>query len=250
MTDHLDILGVIPARWASKRFPGKPLAMLKGKPLIQWVWERAFQVYGVSEWLVATDDSRIKDVVRQFGGTAVMTSSGHASGTDRIAEVCRDRSEQIIVNIQGDEPLLDPKAVEQMIVALNSDDAAAVGTAAFPIRSLEELDDPNVVKVSLDRSHRALMFSRSAIPYVREQQDRRCWIDLGIHYRHLGVYVYRREALFDFCRWKPGPLEQAEKLEQLRFLEHGIPIICALVDKGSPGVDTPEDLNQLIKMIP
>ncbi|KPL07628.1 hypothetical protein AMJ86_03795, partial [bacterium SM23_57] len=173
-----------------------------------------------------------------------------SSGTDRIAEVAKDRSEQMIVNIQGDEPLLDPKAVEAMIGALNSDDGAAVGTAAFPIRSLEELDDPNVVKVSLDLNHRTLTFTRSALPYVRDQQNRRSWIDRGIHYRHLGVYAYRREALFDFCRWKPGPLEQAEKLEQLRFLEHGIPIVCALIDKGSPGVDTPEDLHQLITMIP
>ena len=250
MAERLDILGVIPARWASTRFPGKPLAMLKGGPLIQWVWERAIQVDGVSEWLVTTDDPRIEEAVKQFGGHAMMTSSDHASGTDRIAEVAKDRPEQMIVNIQGDEPLLDPKAVEAVIVALNSDDAAGVGTAAFPIRSLEELDDPNVVKVSLDLNQRALTFTRSAIPYVRDHQDRRSWIDRGIHYRHLGVYVYRRAALFDFCRWKPGPLEQAEKLEQLRFLEYGTPIVCAHVDKGSPSVDTPEDLDRLIKMIP
>jgi 3-deoxy-manno-octulosonate cytidylyltransferase (CMP-KDO synthetase) len=244
-----DILGVIPARWGSRRFPGKPLAILNGKPLIHRVWERAVRVKGVGSWLVATDDRRILETVIGFGGKAVMTSSDHASGTDRIAEVMQGRSENIIVNIQGDEPALDPASVETMINALQMDKQAGVGTAAFPIRSMEELDDPNVVKLVFDLRNRALMFSRSPIPHIRDRQDRQAWIAQGIHYRHLGVYAYRREALMAFSRWEPGPLELAESLEQLRFLEHGVPVACALVDHGSPGVDTPDDLRRLEQII-
>ena len=244
-----DILGVIPARWGSKRFPGKPLAILKGKPLIQWEWERAVRVKGVDSWLVATDDHRIFDAVIGFGGEAVMTSPDRASGTDRIAEVLHGRSEAVIVNIQGDEPMLDPASVTAMIEALQADNKAGVGTAAFPIRSVEELDDPNVVKVVFNLHNRALIFSRSPIPYIRDQEDRQVWIARGVHYRHLGVYAYRREALMEFSKWDPGPLELAENLEQLRFLEHGVLIACALVDHGSPGVDTPNDLGRLEKII-
>jgi len=244
-----DILGVIPARWGSKRFPGKPLALLKGKPLVRWAWDRAQQVRNVASWLVATDDRRILEAVQAFGGNAILTASDHATGTDRIAEVIAGRSNTLVANIQGDEPLLDPKAVEAAISALCAHPDAGVGTAAFPIHTLEELEDPNVVKVLLDLDHRALAFTRSPVPFVRDQSDRRSWIARGIHYRHLGVYLYRREALTAFSRWKPGPLEQAESLEQLRFLEHGVAIVCALVDKGSPGVDTPEDLHRLEQLI-
>jgi 3-deoxy-manno-octulosonate cytidylyltransferase (CMP-KDO synthetase) len=244
-----DILGVIPARWDSKRFPGKPLALLKDKPLIQWVWEKANQVQGVDNWLVATDDRRIRESVIEFGGEAVMTSTDHPSGSDRIAEVARERSEDIIINIQGDEPALDPAAVEAMINALHLDENAGVGTAAFPIKSVAELDDPNVVKVAFDLHHRALLFSRSPIPHIRDQRDQQSWIAQGVHYRHLGIYAYRRDVLMAFSQWEPGPLELAENLEQLRFLERGITMVCALVDRGSPGVDTPDDLRRLEQMI-
>jgi 3-deoxy-D-manno-octulosonate cytidylyltransferase len=244
-----DILGVIPARWESKRFPGKSLAILKGKPLIQWVWERAVQVKGVSKWLVATDDKRIYETVFGFMGLAVMTSPHHHSGTDRIAEVVEKNPAEIIINVQGDEPLLEPSSVEAILSAMELDSEAQVGTAAFPIHSMAELDDPNVVKVLIDLNHRALAFSRSPIPYVRDSESLQSWLDLGIHYCHLGCYVYRREALLRFAHWEPGPLEQAEKLEQLRFLEHGIPMICTIVSQGSPGVDTPEDLQRIERMI-
>ena len=244
-----DILGVIPARWESKRFPGKSLAILKGKPLIQWVWERASQVKGVSKWLVATDDQRIYEAVFGFGGQVVMTSSHHTSGTDRIAEVIEKNPVDIIINVQGDEPLLEPSSVEAILSAMELDTEAQVGTAAFLIRTVAELDDPNVVKVLLDLNHRALAFSRSPIPYVRDSESRQSWLDLGIHYCHLGCYVYRREALLQFSRWGPGPLERAEKLEQLRFLEHGVPMVCVIVSQGSPGVDTPEDLSRIEKLI-
>jgi len=249
MGNSADILGVIPARWDSKRFPGKSLALLKEKPLIQWVWERAIQVKGVSNWLVATDDQRIYNAVVGFGGQAVMTSSHHTSGTDRIAEVVEKRQEAIIVNIQGDEPLLEPVTIETILSALESNRETQVGTAAFPIRSVTELNDPNVVKVLLDLNHRALAFSRSPVPYVRDHKSHQSWLDLGIHYCHIGCYVYRREALLQFSRWNPGPLELAEKLEQLRFLEHGIPMVCVIVNQGSPGVDTPEDLQRIEQII-
>ena len=250
MVDSSDILGVIPARWGSKRFPGKPLARLSDKPLIQWVWERAIQVNGVSQWLVATDDERISDAVQAFGGQALMTSPDHQSGTDRIIEVIQKYPHQIIVNIQGDEPLLNPRSVETIIHALESDPEAAVSTAAFPIHSHEELDDPNVVKVAVSKNHRALIFTRAAIPHVRDQASRSAWTKLGIHYRHLGVYVYRRETLITYSQWEPGPLETAEKLEQLRFLEHGAVMTCPLVEDGSPGVDTPEDLRNIARLMP
>ena len=250
MSDTSDILGVIPSRWGSKRFPGKPLATLHGKPLIQWVWERAIQVDGISQWLVATDDKRISDAVRAFGGQALMTSPTHQSGTDRIIEVIEHHPHQIIVNIQGDEPLLNPRSVETIIQALAADPDAAVSTAAFPIHNLKELDDPNVVKVVVNKNHRALMFTRAAIPHVRDQASRSAWTNLRIHYRHLGVYVYRRDTLLTYAQWKPGPLELAEKLEQLRFLEHGAVVACPLVEDGSPGVDTPEDLRNIEQLIP
>jgi len=244
-----DILGVIPARWGSKRFPGKPLALLKGKPLIQWAWERAQEVGVVASWLVATDDRRILETVQAFGGNAVLTAADHASGTDRIVEVMTGRSNSLVVNIQGDEPLLDPRAVEAAISTLCADPESGVGTAAFPILTSEELDDPNVVKVLFDLDHRALAFTRAPVPFVRDQPNRQSWTARGVHYRHLGVYVYRREALTAFSSWKPGPLEQAENLEQLRFLEYGVSIVCALVDMGSPGVDTPEDLRRLEQLM-
>ncbi len=250
MADSSDILGVIPARWGSKRFPGKPLVKLHGKTLIQWVWERAVQVNGVSQWLVATDDERISHAVRAFGGQALMTSPEHQSGTDRIIEVIQHYPHQIVVNIQGDEPLLNPKSVETIIQALESDPEAAVSTAAFPIRSIKELDDPNVVKVAVSKNHRALMFTRAAIPHVRDQSTRSEWTNLRIHYRHLGVYGYRRKALLTYSQWKPGPLEMAEKLEQLRFLEHGVVVACPLIEDGSPGVDTPEDLRNIERLLP
>ncbi len=250
MADSSDILGVIPARWDSKRFPGKPLVKLHDKPLIQWVWERAVQVNGVSQWLVATDDSRISDAVQAFGGQALMTSTEHQSGTDRIIEVIQHYPHQMVVNIQGDEPLLNPRSVEIIIQALASDPEAAVSTAAFPIQSKEELNDPNVVKVAVSKNHRALMFTRAAIPHIRDQASRSAWTNLRIHYRHLGVYAYRRKALLTYSQWKPGPLETAEKLEQLRFLEHGAVVACPLVEDGSPGVDTPEDLRNIERLLP
>jgi 3-deoxy-D-manno-octulosonate cytidylyltransferase len=249
MGNASDTLGVIPARWGSRRFPGKVLANLRGKPVIQWVWEKAVQVKGISKWLVATDDNRIFDAVGGFGGSAVMTSPDHPSGTDRIVEVMEGRTESIIVNVQGDEPLLNPDGVESMLAALKASPERMVGTAAYPIRALEELDNPNVVKVLLDRKSRAIAFSRSPIPYIRNRQSRQSWLELGVHYRHLGMYAYRREALEQFSQWEPGPLERAEQLEQFRFLEHGVPMICALVDHGSPDVNTPEDLKKIEQLL-
>jgi 3-deoxy-manno-octulosonate cytidylyltransferase (CMP-KDO synthetase) len=178
-----------------------------------------------------------------------MTSPDHQSGTDRIVEVIEHYPHRIVVNIQGDEPLLNPKSVETIIEALASDPDAAVGTAAFSIHSLKELDDPNVVKVVVSQNQRALMFTRAAAPHVRDQAARSEWINLKIHYRHLGVYVYRRDALLTYAQWKPGPLELAEKLEQLRFLEHGAVVACPLVENGSPGVDTPEDLVDIEQLL-
>lgn len=231
------IAAIIPARWASTRFPGKPLVKLRGKPLVQHVWERAQRAKSVDCVIVATDDMRIAEAAFDFGAEVALTSPKHPTGTDRLAEVAQKlRSASIILNVQGDEPDIAPSTIDRLARALRDDPSLGMVTAANPITNPADIRNPNVVKVVTDLSGRALYFSRSAIPHDRDGHA-------GIKYlRHQGIYGYRRKVLLDFVRWKPTPLEQAEKLEQLRALEHGVVIGVIVVKRASVGVDVPADL--------
>ena len=243
------VTAVIPARYASTRFPGKPLADLCGKPMIQWVCEGAARCPLIDQVLVATDDERIAAAVRAFGGTAVMTRADHPTGTDRLAEVAAGLESDLIVNVQGDEPLIDPKMIEAAVRPLLADPAIPMGTLKTKLTSLEEFHNPNVVKVVTDRRGFALYFSRAPIPHPRdfsEQLESR-WRELATA-KHVGLYVYRRDFLLAFPKLEPTPLEEQEKLEQLRALEHGHRIFVAETAMAAQGVDTPEDLERVKKV--
>ncbi len=233
----LEILGVIPARYASSRFPGKPLVPIAGKPMLQHVWERAARARSIGRLVVATDDERILAAARAFGAEARLTRPDHASGTDRVAEVAAAETAEWIVNIQGDEPLIDPAAIEQAVEGLRQAPEAGMGTLRKRIGEPGELADPNVVKVVCDGRGRALYFSRSRIPFPRE--------GAAAAYKHVGLYVYRREFLLQYPGLPVGPLERAEKLEQLRALENGFRIQVAETAYDSLGVDTPADLERV-----
>jgi 3-deoxy-manno-octulosonate cytidylyltransferase (CMP-KDO synthetase) len=234
-----DAVIVIPARYGSTRFPGKPLAQLWGKPIIQHVWERASKSRLCRRVIIATDDERIAAAARRFGAEVAMTRPDHPSGTDRVAEVAARLEANLIVNVQGDEPLVDPAAIDAAVEPLAADPAIPMGTLAAPCEEVADLANPNIVKVVMDRAGFALYFSRLPIPFVREGRAE------TTKYRHIGLYVYRREFLLALAKLPPTPLEQAEKLEQLRVLEHGHKIRVVIVDKASPGVDTVEDLRKL-----
>ncbi len=238
------VVGLIPARYASKRFPGKALADLVGKPLLQHVVERALRARRLSEVIVATDDARISSMVRGFGGTVRMTAATHPSGTDRIAEVARDLACDLVVNIQGDEPLIDPAEIDAAVDPLLADPAIPMGTLACPL-SLEQAADPNAVKVVVSADGFALYFSRAAIPYLRDGHGG----GTSPYLLHVGLYVYRREVLLRLASLAPTPLEERERLEQLRALEHGIRIRVVRTDHPSLGVDTPEDLERVRRML-
>lgn len=241
---------VIPTRYASTRFPGKPLADLNGKPMIQWVCEGAARCSLVDKVLVATDDARIFEAVRDFGGTPVMTRADHPTGTDRLAEVAAGLDSELIVNVQGDEPLIDPVMIETAVKPLLADPTIPMGTLKTPLTSLEEFHNPNVVKVVTDRQGLALYFSRAPIPHPRDFSDQLPlrWRELATA-KHVGLYVYRRDFLLDFPRLAPTPLEEQEKLEQLRALEHGYRIFVAETAIGTQGVDTPEDLERVRQLL-
>ncbi|TLM68963.1 MAG: 3-deoxy-manno-octulosonate cytidylyltransferase [Deltaproteobacteria bacterium] len=245
------VTAVIPARYASTRFPGKPLADLNGKPMIQWVCEGTARCALVDKVLVATDDARIAEAVAAFGGTAVMTRADHPTGTDRLAEVAAGLDSELIVNVQGDEPLIDPKMIEAAVKPLLTDPSIPMGTLKTPLTSLEEFRNPNVVKVVTDRRGFALYFSRAPIPYPRDFSDRleSRWRELATA-KHVGLYVYRRDFLLGFPGLAPTPLEEQEKLEQLRALEHGHRIFVAETAMGVQGVDTPEDLDRVRALLP
>jgi 3-deoxy-manno-octulosonate cytidylyltransferase (CMP-KDO synthetase) len=230
------ILGVLPARWGSTRFPGKPLHPIAGKPLIQHVWERCRQCALLDDLLVATDDVRILEAVSAFGGKAVMTSPDHLTGTDRIAEAIRAVPQAThIVNIQGDEPMIDPALIDELVRVMTADPALDMATAANPLDPADPaVTDPNVVKVVTALDGRALYFSRSPLPFFRNPVA-----DLPV-LRHKGIYAYRRAFLERFVTWPPSPLELAESLEQLRALENGASIKVLPTRDTSPGVDTPE----------
>ena len=232
-----EVTAIIPARWASTRFPGKPLVNLRGKPLVQHVWERANRAKRVGRVIIATDDMRIAEAAFDFGAEVALTSPKHPTGTDRLAEVAgKLKSAAIILNVQGDEPDIAPSTIDRLVGALQDDPGLGMVTAANPVTDLVDVQNPHVVKVVTDLAGRALYFSRSVIPHDRDGRH-------GIRYlRHQGIYGYRRQVLLAFVKWKPTPLEQAEKLEQLRALEHGIAIGVIVVRRGSVGVDVPGDL--------
>ena len=235
-TSQLKAIGVIPARYGSTRFPGKSLALIQGKPMIQWVCDRAGQATTLSQIIVATDDQRIIDAVAGFGGTAVMTAVEHKSGTDRVAEVAEKFSADIIVNIQGDEPLIDPAAIDAAVLPFAEYPYLNVTTLVTPFTSETDWRDENVVKAVRDDDGAVLYFSRSPIPYPR------CNSSLFLAKKHIGLYAYRREFLRHITRHKPHPLEIAEGLEQLRILALGEKILGVETDYDSIGVDVPEDI--------
>lgn len=233
----LQIVGILPARWGSSRFPGKPLHLLAGKPLIQHVWERCLGCTKLDDLWVATDDDRIRDAVKGFGGKVVMTSPDHPTGTDRLAEALKAAPHAThVINIQGDEPLIDPALIDDLAAAMIADPELPMATAANVIDDEEAIADPNVVKVVLDATGHALYFSRSPIPYRRTTPA-----GLAV-YRHKGLYGYRRDFLERFVNWPPSVLEQSESLEQLRALENGARIKVLITADDSIGLDTPEQV--------
>jgi 3-deoxy-manno-octulosonate cytidylyltransferase (CMP-KDO synthetase) len=239
---------VIPARYAASRLPGKPLLSIAGKPLVQWVWERASRS-GAASVTVATDDVRIRSAALGFGAECVMTGAHHLSGTDRIAEVVRARAlppDDVVVNLQGDEPMMPPAVIAELAAALGNRPATDIATAVAPIVSLAEFLDPNCVKALRGLDGSALYFSRAPVPWPREAiVDGRPTAYEGA-WRHIGIYAYRVRSLLQLSAWAPTGLEIAEKLEQLRALEHGMSIhLTALAHAPSAGVDTPEDLERV-----
>ena len=241
------ILGLIPARYASTRFPGKPLAPIAGKPLLQHVVERCQKARSLAEVIVATDDERIRAVAQKFCRVE-MTASHHPSGSDRIAEVASRCPCDAIVNIQGDEPLIEPSVIDAVAGALNRTE---MSTAAVQIKNPEEYDNPNNVKVVVSAAGRALYFSRRTIPYLREAASRSVSEQLAAFpfLKHIGIYGYRRETLLQLVRFPVSPLEAAERLEQLRALENSIPIAVVTVTYDCVGVDAPEDVARVEKLL-
>lgn len=231
----MKVLCIIPARYASTRLPGKPLADIDGKPMICRVYERARQARLPYEVLVATDSEAVLEAVERGGGKAVLTAKDHATGTDRLAEVARARAEaDVIVNVQGDEPLIDPAVIDRLAAAFEEDPALQMATLKTRMTEEAEMQNPNNVKVATDQSGYALYFSRSLLPYPRNAG--------AAVYKHIGVYAYRRAFLLQYAAMEPTPLEQAESLEQLRALENGYKIKVLETDATFVGVDTPEDL--------
>lgn len=238
-----EVLAVIPARYASTRFPGKIIATLAGKPLVLHTYERTRQARLVTEVLVATDDERVIDALRPHGVPVVMTRSGHASGTDRIAEVAADSDAEIIVNVQGDEPLIDPFTIDAAIQSLVSQPDVPMATARHRITEATKINDPNIVKVVCGARGRALYFSRLPIPCIRDEADRAA--AAHCYWQHIGLYAYRRGFLLEYAAMAQTPLEKLEKLEQLRVLENGLAIAVVDTEYESIGVDTPEDLDKV-----
>ena len=258
------VVGIIPARYGSTRLPAKALAVLKGRPLIQHVWEQAKQARHVEEVLVATDDARIVQAVEAVGGKAVMTSPAHRSGTDRIAEVARQMDAQAFLNIQGDEPLVRPEQIDQVAQFLLAHRAVPMVTLMTPLTRREDQANPNVVKVVVDQDGYALYFSRAPIPFVRDgargtghgaRESKNSTSPAprlpppAPFFKHLGIYGYQRDFLLRFPTLPPTPLEQAEQLEQLRAVEHGYRIKVLETPYDTVGVDTPEDLKRVEQLL-
>jgi 3-deoxy-manno-octulosonate cytidylyltransferase (CMP-KDO synthetase) len=232
-------VGIIPARWNSTRFPGKPLHPIAGKPLLKHVWECCLQAKRLDLVVVATDDMRIASAAFEWGAEVALTSPRHRTGTNRAAEVARKTKQfAYVINVQGDEPLIDPRLIDKVVGKLQSDRKVGIVTAAHPFKDPADAFSPHQVKVVLDLRGNALYFSRAPIPAPRTD-GRSSFL------RHQGVYGFRRETLLQFVRWKPSPLERAESLEQLRALENGVTVHVLVTATGSPGIDTPEDATAL-----
>jgi len=228
-------VGIIPARWNSTRFPGKPLYLIAGKPLLYRVWEQSMRAGNLDSIIIATDDMRIAEAAFEWGAEVALTSPRHRSGTDRVAEVARKATSVAhIVNIQGDEPLVDPRLIDKLVEKLRSDRTIGIVTAAHPFERVTEASSPHQVKVVFDGKNHALYFSRAAIPFPRSFPRPK-------YFRHQGIYGFRRDVLLQFVKWKPAPLERAESLEQLRALENGVKVHVLVTGRGPPGVDTPKD---------
>lgn len=241
-------VAVIPARYSATRLPGKPLVNLAGKPMIQRVWERAREAKRISRVIIATDDERIRQAAAGFGAEAVMTRSEHRSGTERVAEVAVSMpgsDDEVFVNVQGDEPLVEPEAIDTLVEAIESEGGVSVATLMVPIAKPGDIMDPNIVKVVLDFDDNALYFSRAPIPWVR---DRDAPVHVQ-HMKHLGLYAFRRSALLDFATLPVGDLERIEQLEQLRWMENGYKIRVAETHHDSVSVDVPEDVVRVEKLL-
>ena len=241
------VTAIIPARYNSTRFPGKPLALLLGRPMIEHVYERVAAAELVDRVVVATDDRRILETVIGFGGEVVLTRDDHPTGTDRLAEVAATLDAELIVNVQGDEPMIHPQMIDQAVQPLLESAAVQMGTLAARLTRVEDFRNPNVVKVVRDIAGFGLYFSRAPIPWPRDLSEE----ELGVHlprldlWRHIGLYVYRRSLLLDYPGWPETPLEKFERLEQLRALERGVRIYVAETQWDSHGVDTPADLERV-----
>ncbi|MBF0532324.1 MAG: 3-deoxy-manno-octulosonate cytidylyltransferase [Candidatus Omnitrophica bacterium] len=238
----MKIIGVIPARWASTRLPGKPLADIAGKPMIQRVWEQAKKSRRLNEVLVACDDSRIEQAVKAFGGQAVMTDPNHPSGTDRIAEAVQGRDADGIINIQGDEPLIDPRVIDALAGLFSLHPGVDMATVIKRIMDEKDYSNPNVVKVVVNQRQEAVYFSRSPIPFNRDGGP-------VTAYKHLGIYAYQKNFLLGYKNLPESLLEKTEKLEQLRAIEAGYKIKTVITDMESMGVDTAEDLEKIRHII-
>ena len=245
MTTRPKVCGVIPARYASSRFPGKPLVPIAGKPMIQHVYERASQAALVDHLVVATDDQRIFDAVQSFGGSAVMTDADHPSGTDRIAQAASQVDCDYVLNIQGDEPLIDAGVINAVAGALIDEPDVPMATPIAEIVDLTELDNPNIVKVVIDANGFALYFSRSKIPYLRDPEDthKKKW------YKHIGLYGFQKSFLLQLVTYPQSTLENMERLEQLRVLENGFRIKTVITQYVGIGVDTPDDVKEIEKRL-
>jgi 3-deoxy-manno-octulosonate cytidylyltransferase (CMP-KDO synthetase) len=246
----MEVVALIPARYGSTRFPGKPLALLRGKPMIRHVYEQTQAVRGLARIVVATDDERIAEVIRDIGGEVAMTRADHPTGTDRLAEVAERLDADIIVNVQGDLPFFPPAMVEDAVTALTDAPTAVMSTVKTPIYDTDEWHNVNVVKVVTDRNGFALYFSRSPIPFFRGPRPEARGPREVLGYRHIGLYVYRRDFLFTFTKLPRTPLEQAEQLEQLRALEWGYRITVSETERPTVEIDTPEDLRRAEEAMP
>jgi 3-deoxy-manno-octulosonate cytidylyltransferase (CMP-KDO synthetase) len=239
------VLAVIPARYGSTRLPGKPLSLIAGQPMIQRVVERARQAQHVTRTVVATDDERIQKAVEGFGGEAVMTRLDHRSGTDRVAEVAAHITAEIYVNIQGDEPLVDPGTIDAIVAAMIEDEAVHIATPCAAILQPNDIMDPNIVKVVRDFDGNGLYFSRAPVPWIRDSAKEVA----ARHWKHLGLYAFRRDALLEFPTLPPGELERIEQLEQLRWLENGFQIRVVETDYDAISVDVPADIDRVERIL-
>jgi len=243
------VIGVIPARYSSTRFPGKPLVDILGKPMIQWVYENAMGSKLLDFLIVATDDERIYNVVKSFGGNVIMTPSDIQTGTDRVAYVLNEFDADIVANIQGDEPLLTSEMIDRAIEPFLNGEKVDISTLAVKINDVDLIFNPNVVKVVFDKDKIALYFSRSPIPFCRDAKNEKDWLRLGNFYKHIGLYVYSRESLLRFVSLRRSLLEEIEKLEQLRALENGFRIKVVISESDTIGVDTPEDVEKVVAFL-